>query len=233
MDDAFVFDVDGTLTPHRQVIDPTFRNEFIDWAKSKNVFLASGSDYVKLIEQVGVKVLNDVAGVFSSSGNALHKNGELQWQNHALDDPKLIGVLDKMLQASAYPDRTGLHFEHRPGMLNFSVVGRNASFDDRAAYFEYDKLCKERNLIAARVRTLGYDASIGGQISVDIFPPGGDKRQIVHYFDNDTTIYFFGDRMAPEGNDESLAHALLKRGNAVLYHVTSCDMTREILSGWS
>ena len=40
--------------------------------------------------------------------------------------------------------RSGKHIEERPGLVNFSVVGRNATFGERKLYIEYDKnLVKE------------------------------------------------------------------------------------------
>ena len=49
---------------------------------------------------------------------------------------------------SDFPLRTGLHIEKRPGMVNFSVVGRNATMGERKMYVEYDTKSKERIRIA-------------------------------------------------------------------------------------
>ena len=65
----YLFDVDGTLTPARQQIDETFRQFFLEWIKDKNVFLVSGFDYGKTLEQVGQEVLESVTASFNSSGN--------------------------------------------------------------------------------------------------------------------------------------------------------------------
>ena len=35
---------------------------------------------------------------------------------------------------------TGNHFESRPGLLNFSIVGRNANREQRKKYVEFDNL---------------------------------------------------------------------------------------------
>ena len=56
----FVFDVDGTLTPSRLRIDSKFEEFFIEWIKDKNVYLLTGSDHMKTIEQVGYKIWESV-----------------------------------------------------------------------------------------------------------------------------------------------------------------------------
>ena len=43
--------------------------------------------------------------------------------------------LDQCLYESDWPTLTGLHIEERCGMINFSVVGRNADSIDRKAYY--------------------------------------------------------------------------------------------------
>ena len=67
MKNVFIFDVDGTLTDSRSPMDTAFRKWFKDWLKrgSKEVYLASGSDYVKTQEQVNNDILNRVDAVFS------------------------------------------------------------------------------------------------------------------------------------------------------------------------
>ena len=56
------------------------------------------------------------------------------------------------------------------------------------------------------------DVKIGGEISVDIYPNGNDKRQAVSFLRNenpDVSIYFFGDRTDKDGNDYSVVVSLI------------------------
>ena len=54
--------------------------------------------------------------------------------------------------------------------------------------------------------------SIGGQISVDIFPEGWDKTYCLQFVDDKyDDIYFFGDRTMEGGNDyEIYSHPITK-----------------------
>ena len=46
--------------------------------------------------------------------------------------------LNEEIKKSKYPVRSGNHIEDRGSMLNFSIVGRDCSLDERLDYFEYD-----------------------------------------------------------------------------------------------
>ena len=56
-----------------------------------------------------------------------------------------------------------------------------------------------------------YEASCGGEISIDIVPVGWNKsvvkREVLNKFPGSELI-FFGDRMGPQGNDQPLAEVL-------------------------
>jgi phosphomannomutase len=96
----------------------------------------------------------------------------------------------------------------RTGMINFSVVGRNANEVQRQQYYEWDSRNKERHQIVEDINRLypAVHASIGGQISIDIIPRGNDKSQVAKILNKEYEfIHFFGDRMAYGGNDYPLA----------------------------
>ena len=61
----YIFDVDGTLTPSRGKIDTGFLNFFNEFVEENNVYLATGSDAPKTIEQIGQPLFNSVIKVLS------------------------------------------------------------------------------------------------------------------------------------------------------------------------
>ena len=87
---VYIFDVDGTLTPARQLIDRVFEQQFIKWLRSKDVYLASGSDLQKLKHQLPDSILDSVNGVFTCMGNCFYQQGQKVYQND-FDDPKGSG----------------------------------------------------------------------------------------------------------------------------------------------
>ena len=65
----YVFDIDGTLTPSRLPIDPEFEKFFLEWMEGKEVYLVTGSDKDKTMEQVGEKIWTNATKVYQSCGN--------------------------------------------------------------------------------------------------------------------------------------------------------------------
>ena len=52
----YIFDVDGTLTPSRQVIDPSFEAFMIKFFCKHDVYLVTGSDRQKTVDQLGLDI---------------------------------------------------------------------------------------------------------------------------------------------------------------------------------
>ena len=206
----FIFDVDGTLTPSRGIIDDNFCKFFKRFVKANDVYLVTGSDYSKTLEQCGEELIMSVKRVYNCSGNDVWEKGKNIYTNE-WRLPKLAeDWLTEELVISKFPLRTGLHLEHRPGMCNFSVVGRNATLGERKLYVEHDEKTLERNHIAKNFKEnfSQIEAVVGGETGIDIYPLGSDKSQILKDFKEDDFIYFFGDRCEPGGNDYPIANAI-------------------------
>jgi phosphomannomutase len=223
MNRVFIFDVDGTLTPSRRPMTDDFEMFFSRWAKENTFYLVSGSDLEKIQEQVPEYILELASGVFTCGGNKFYIDDKLQYENKFELPKHLEDFLNIMLTNSEYPYRYGNHIENRGAMVNFSIVGRDCTLEQRLDYFEYDNKTKERqriaNIIKSKVK--GIDAVIGGQISIDIAPVGNDKSQIfkhieeIENFNCPDEYIFIGDRTMEGGNDYPLAK--------VMDELQSCD----------
>ena len=224
----YIFDVDGTLTPSRGKIDATFHKEFLKFCHSHRVFLVTGSDRNKTIEQVGEDIYDACTRVYNCSGNSRWiRSKELYYNDWKLPiDAKQW--LNFKLEHSPFPLRTGLHFENRTGMCNFSVVGRNANAEQRKEYYEYDCKTKEREKIAKQFNEKYPDieADVGGETGIDIFQIGCNKAQILKEFSNPDRIKFYGDRTDPAGNDYPLAELLEPKQ---VFAVKNWKHTRKLL----
>lgn len=207
-DRVFVFDVDGTLTPARQTIDPQFEEWFYNFCQNNDVYLVSGSDRPKTLEQVGQRIYDACLGVYQCNGNEHWYRNRRVKSNGWKPSYELMHYLQNKLHHSKYPFKTDNHIEKRTGMVNFSTVGRSANHQQREAYYEWDKKNKEREHIADEVNRKFRDlhATVGGHISIDISPKGADKSQVLKDF---TEVYnkinFYGDRTEHGGNDYSIA----------------------------
>lgn len=222
MSTKYVFDVDGTLTPSRGIIDLDFKAWFNTFCLVNDVYLVTGSDRDKTIEQISEPTYNLCKKVYNCSGSDVYSGSEKVRSSAWRVPPSMHRILDGWLQASKFPVRTGNHKEERPGMMNFSVVGRNATKEQRAEYVEYDTLNKERETIAHIINSYYKDitATVGGETGIDIHPTGSDKSQILEDFQNyREKIHFFGDSIFPSGNDWSIAKAIEERTNGKSHQV--------------
>jgi phosphomannomutase len=224
----FIFDVDGTLTPSRQGMNADFQRWFLEFCYDNDVYLVTGSDHPKTIEQVGASITENVVRCYNCNGNDVWEAGINVRTNEWTLPENAHEWLSVQLTSSIFPLRTGLHFEHRPGMVNYSIVGRNATQEQRAMYVKWDKEQNERNEIAQEFNHCYPDlqATVGGETGIDIAPRDADKSQILEDFDADDFIVFFGDAMFEGGNDYPLA---LANYNGTNYHVKDWKETWGIL----
>ena len=124
----------------------------------------------------------------------------------------LIEDLNKILEKSKWYGKAENNIEYRRGemsgipmMINFSTIGRSANAVQRKEYFEWDKGKGERLDIVDNLSSKYDDISfaIGGEISIDIYPKGRDKSQVLSNMVGETI--FFGDRCQVGGNDYEIA----------------------------
>ena len=232
----FIFDVDGTLTPSRQEIDMDFAVFFTEFCAENDVYLVTGSDREKTMEQVGEEIYSLADRVYNCSGSDVWEGNV----NVYTSDWQIPEEAELWLKAecrlSDFPLRTGLHIENRPGMVNFSVVGRNATIGERKMYVEYDTKTKERIRIAKEFQKFfpAIQAVVGGETGIDIFPYGKDKAQIINDFNElEDTLHFFGDRMDPAGNDYPLKKVILDNNLGRCYSVDDWKHTWKLLKNIS
>ena len=228
---CYIFDVDGTLTEPRQEMNSQFKEEFKVWLEDKQAIIATGSDYNKTKEQVPRDILSLFEYTFCCMANEVRNSkGTILERSDFIIPAELEDSLANFLMWTKFPYKCGNHIEFRTGMVNFSIVGRRATLEQRKEYNKWDNLNEERKKIADFINksfpTL--EASIGGSISVDIIEQGCDKGQVVHYLENAgvTKVVFVGDRCFPGGNDYGIIRELKKSDLAFeWYNVSGPDDT--------
>ena len=232
----YLFDVDGTLTKPRQKITAEIEDIFMSWLTSgKKVYLVTGSDISKTKEQLGEDLMDSCLGVFTCSGNVFRQGGQIVYSNVFNPSEQFISDLELYLENSQWQSKKGNHIEKRPGMINFSTVGRNASKDMREAYERWDKTTLEREDVVAYISETypELEVSIGGSISVDIYPKGKNKGQVIEKLrelhGDDVEMIFVGDKNIPGGNDWPLAQRLESSVGSYWYQVLCPEETRALI----
>ena len=225
----FIFDVDGTLTPSRKKIKHEFWAPFLVFCREHDVYLVTGSDRQKTLEQLGLDICYTVKRVYNCSGSDVYeKDGNVYRDDWELPK-KVENFLMDELAYSCFPIRNGNHIERRPGGVNFSILGRDEDpMLGREEYVKWDKERLEREDIAERIRNQFPDLSValGGQTGLDIGPLGSDKSQILRDFNQDDEIHFFGDRIEKGGNDHTLAMGIVNNMMGCAYNVKDWKETR-------
>ena len=243
MDKIYIFDIDGTLTPSRQPMTKEFQKFFKEWVKKNKFYLVTGSDLPKLQEQMCYFDI-EAEGIFTCCGNEFWKpdpsipitSAEQIYHNKFKPPQNLLTYLGEQLRMTDYPVKAGNHIEDRGTLLNFSIVGRDCSLQQRKDYYEYDKLTDERKTIAKYIRESwnDLDAVIGGQISIDIYPKGNDKSQVLNVIEQERLVppseyIFIGDGIENGGNDYPLAELMDNTEICDWHHTKGWEHTKKIL----
>ena len=226
---AIIFDMDGTLSESRQPIS----DEMIDCLRkipnSYKKYLVTGSDMAKIEEQIPEDVLLEVFDkVFACNGTRVF-NTRLDLDDETRPiEPELIhsvtlkdfysdsdlnhivNTLLKLAHETHTKIKTGTFIEWRDSQINFSVVGRNCTTEQREDYIKWDKKSKERKKLVEQLEDKfqgwGLSFRLGGQISIDITRQGWDKSYAFsNISEKPEDCVFFGDKIVPGGNDYDIA----------------------------
>jgi phosphomannomutase len=210
----FLFDVDGTLSPSRQKASEDTLKMLKNLKKSVSIAFVGGSDLVKQFEQIGPDLLNIFDFGFPENGVQFYKGKELQSsesfisflgeKNYLI----LLNEIFRLFSLANCPVKRSHFIELRKSMLNISPIGRECSQAERLEFFEFDKINLIRKGIAEELTKkfgdlMNIQCSIGGQISIDIFPKGWDKTYCLRHVKHEK-IYFFGDMTEIGGNDHEI-----------------------------
>jgi phosphomannomutase len=227
----FLFDVDGTLTPSRGKIDKSFGLWLKQFMLLNKVAFVTGSDIDKTIEQLGTELMSLAIYSFNCSSNTIYVKNNLIYQSDWKCPEEIVDYLLCKLNESVYNYKYGKHIEPRIGMINFSIVGRNASIEERKKYYEWDKIHGERLSLAKDINSKwnNIQAVVGGETGVDIFEKGHDKARILKHFKEHQKFVFFGDSMNESGNDYSLAQEILMNNRGICHTVSNWNETWNIL----
>jgi len=236
MDKIFMFDIDGTLTPSRLQMTEKFAKFFDKWSNENKYYLVTGSDLDKTKEQLPIAYIDRAEAIFTCCGNQMWRDNELIYDNKFELSSKLKNALDIVLMSSPYKHRYGNHIEDRGSMVNFSIVGRNCTQEQREDFYKWDNEKGERKKISTflKHKFKDLDAVLGGQISIDIYPKGMDKSQIFNVIKQERLVQpdeyiFIGDRTKKGGNDYPLAKLMEETNNCYTFQTTGWEQTQEIL----
>lgn len=214
-DTVFLFDVDGTLSPSREQAPPEILRMLKELKKRVRIAFVGGSDLEKQIEQIGPDLLKIFDYGFPENGVQVYENEKLVRSESIIEFigeenyKKFVDEILRILSKTGSTVKRGNFIELRKSMINVSPIGRSCSKEERKEFCEVDKekkfregFCKE---IEGLCSQLGLQCSIGGQISIDIFPKDWNKTYCLRSL-KEEKVYFFGDMTMEGGNDYEIFH---------------------------
>lgn len=188
-----LFDVDGTLTPARKVIESDFEQFLYTKLKPKvTLGVVGGSDQAKVIEQLnGAKALSQFDYVFPENG-LVHIEKGVEISRQSIQKHLGEAILKRLINFCLIyiaeldiPIKRGTFIEFRSGMINVCPIGRQCTYDERLEFTAFDQKHSIRDKFVADLRKEFSDVdlkfSIGGQISIDVFPNGWDKTYCLNH----------------------------------------------------
>lgn len=243
MKDLILFDVDGTLSKSRLLIEQPMK-DMIDLLKTQDNFdigIVGGSDLKKQREQLG-DYLDKFDYIFSENGLYASHHGKILEVNSIKKElgeeniKKLINCCLRLLSEIDIPVKRGTFIEFRNGMINVCPVGRSCSQEEREEFYNYDLEHSIRPNLVKKLKEelsdLNLGFSIGGQISIDVFPEGWDKTYCLKFVsDKYDKIYFFGDKTHEGGNDYEIFNHKRTIGFTVKNPEDTIIKLKNIISG--
>jgi len=198
------FDLDNTVTRSRTVIEPGFK-AWLEASDTDVVIVTGGT-----VEMITTQMDGIPCYKLGQSGNhALDVDGKLMWEEQ-LDLDQKLAIYDHIASIPVtwhVPDKNDL-IQDRGCQICFSLYGHNAPVGDKEA-FDPDTHKRQDILKQHPFTAEGLQIKIGGTTVFDYTVEGKHKGSYVaglieHLGWNQDDCVYFGDRLNPGGNDESV-----------------------------
>lgn len=223
-----LFDVDGTLCDSGRKISKRMSfmlNKFMDIhdKNGKNILIGivGGGTYEKIMYQLDNQIKPTY--IFSECGSVYHKfnvcsntydlihMNEIRKDKHYDKINLLIKTCLKYI-SNLNCTITGHFIDLRHGLIYVSLIGMNATCDERNVFIEEDNKHNYRlqllNILRSQSTQLEIDnyldICLGGKVGIAIYPKKWNKVQVLDLLNINDNIHYFGDQYMPNGNDYDL-----------------------------
>ena len=254
-DNVVLFDMDGTLTEPRKKVGRGITNALRELSNHAHIGIVSGSPMGYIKEQMAPSwnqlstvpveslIIMPCNGTQAYAFKRMSSDFELTYKASFLEHLGTIcaapepykDIVTNLMELQLYSMRkhdhpvTGNFISYRESLMNWCMIGRDASHEDRAAFtFEDNEKQLRKHLcecLRVRLDASGLheiELALGGSTSIDIYPRGWDKTHALRHL-GESTVWFAGDKCTPDGNDYALYKALESTGR--VKHVHTPDDT--------
>ena len=218
-----LFDVDGTIASSGKLMDSSIQSFLLHLpADIFDIGVVGGGTFEKITAQLQHF---KPRYLFTECGSVchFHMDGEyiLQYKNKLIEHD-IYEYIPLFIRAGLtfltreIPYVSGHFVDIRNGLLYISLIGLQGTDEDRRLFIAHDekfhcrkRLCQQFEEMKQKYELEGkLEITIGGQTGVAIYPTEWNKKQILEKImvDEYQSIFFFGDRYEPNGNDYALMH---------------------------
>lgn len=227
---AIIFDVDGTLTEHRQLITNKMINSLKKLSTIHEVIILGAGSCQRIYNQ-----LNKLDNI------TILGNYGLEWTIGINKELKILrehinrfhrsttsDIFQKIREQFNLTKYIGESYEiHKTGMITFGLLGTKASIKNKLKFDPYKKI---RNKILPELKKALPDKEIiiGGTSSFDILPKGINKLYAINEIRRscDYQLIYIGDDFEVNGND----NALLQDNKLVCLKTKNPNQTLKIIN---
>lgn len=205
-------DLDGTLTQHKQLLDPTNKEALDELSKKYKLLMVGAGQVMRIFNQLGQYPIDIIGnyglqyGTYNKETGSIDIVRDLQFPVNRESVEERVTLLRNKY---GFTEFAGDNVEFHPsGCVTFPILGTKAKQEDKLA-FDPDR-AKRRKIYDDVTDTFNdYTVFVGGSSSFDMAPAPYNKFYALDMYcreqglDHENIVYI-GDDYGLGGNDESV-----------------------------
>lgn len=219
--DIVIFDLDGTLTKTKTLIDNEMSALLGKLTKTHHIIIISGASHQQLKNQFleGLDIpteLFEKIHLFPTCGSQCFQYKHNKWEERYADRLKpeektlIFSSFETMFKKTGYQHPQELYgeiIEDRITQITFSAVGQKAPLDKKELWNKENREMRKKMTLELQNILPSYEVLMGGLTSIDVTKKGINKNYGVKKAEELLNIpiermIFIGDDLLPGGNDE-------------------------------
>ena len=205
------FDLDGTLTQHKTMLESENKAVLNTLSKEYSLLMVGAGACMRIFRQMGEFPIDIIGNYGMQMGkyNSNSKTLDIQVTQAPCDRESVEARVTALRQKYGFTEYSGDNVQfHDSGCVTFPILGTTANAADK---LEFDPDRSRRRAIYADVCEVfsDYNVFVGGSSSFDMAPRPYDKHYALTKYAEETgiapnEIVYVGDDYGPGGNDEAV-----------------------------